>query len=165
MKRIIVCISACALALSACGGGDDPVEGTTVPPAVTTQQGPTDVAQQITKLKECLGGKETTRVDVFEPTYEYAKSVGGGGFAKTIRKQQIEFLVFPDVGTAQTGFKDASNQLIALQQTKPDQYQAIASTATQVLGNVVEIVPTGATPPKVNNKVVGCVQRSTAAGK
>jgi hypothetical protein len=166
MKRIALLISACALGVSACGGEDDePVQGSTVPPPVTTQPAPTDVAKQITELKRCLGDKETTRVDVFEPTYAYAKSVGGGGFAVTLRKQQVEFLVLPDAGTAQTASKDASNQLIALQQTKPEAYQAIAATATQVIDNVVEIVPTGPTPPKVNTKIIGCVQASRAASK
>jgi hypothetical protein len=168
MKRLFLSTGACAaLALAGCGGSDNaPVEGTTVPQAVTTQQqGGLDFAKQTAKLKECLGGKETTRVDVFEPTYEYAKSNGGGGFAVMLGKKQVEFLVFPDAATAQTGFKDASNQLIALQQTKPDVYQQIAATQSQVLGNVLEIIPTGNTSAKVGEKILGCIQQSAAAAK
>jgi hypothetical protein len=168
MKRTILCIGACAaLALAGCGGsGKAPVEGTTVPQAVTTQQqGTLNLATQTAKLKSCLGGKETTRVDVFEPTYQYAKANGGGGFAVMLGKKQVELLIFPDAAAAQTGFKDASNQLIALQQTKPDVYQQIAATQSQVLGNVLEIVPTGALKPKTGDKIVGCIQQSAAAAK
>ncbi len=159
---------ACALGLGACGGDDEPVPGTTVPTAATQPDGaapgPSD---QANRMKSCLGGEQVTRVDVFEPTYELARSQGGAGFALMLGPEkapkQVEFIVFPDAATAQVGFEDAQNRLIELQQQKPEQYAQIAATAMQVVENVLEIVPTGAPSPKVNGEIVGCVQQSRAA--
>lgn len=168
MKRILVPIGAAlALALGACGGSKQPVEGSTVPTAVPTQtqtqpaQSP--VATEIAKLDACLGGKQTTRVDVFEPTYQLARSKGGAGYATRLKGQQVELLVFPDAPTAQLGLRDAQDRLISTQQQDPATYQKIAATAMQVVQNVLEIVPTGAPPPDVNNKIVSCVTAAAAA--
>jgi hypothetical protein len=166
MRRTTILLSAGALALGlgvgACGdddgGGSSTGDG--VPTQTTTTANP--VTEQIAKLRECLGGKPVTRVDVFEPTYDFAKANGGGGFAVKLDKQQIELLVLPDAAAATTASEDASNQLIALQQTNPEGYAAVAATAMQTFGNVVEIVPTGATSPEVNTKIATCATDSAA---
>lgn len=165
MQRLTILLSAGALALglAACGG-DDSGDGTTTPERIattTTQVNP--VTEQIAALRECLGGRPVTRVDVFEPTYDFAKANGGGGFAIKLDRQQIEFLVLPTEEAATTATEDASNQLIGLQQGDPEAYAAVAATATQTFGNVVEIVPTGPTSPEVNTKVAACATESRNA--
>lgn len=160
MRRTTTLLACAGLALGAAACGDDGgTDGETPPPTSTTPTATvaSPVTEQITALQDCLDGKPVTRVDVFEPTYQFVRANGGGGFAVKLDKQQIEFLVLPTDEAATTASEDAANQLIGLQQTDPEAYAAVAATAMQTFGNVVQIVPTGATSPEVNNKVAACV--------
>ncbi|HEY8584405.1 MAG TPA: hypothetical protein VIL49_15715 [Capillimicrobium sp.] len=169
MRRTPLLLAAAALALpvAACGDdGDGSIGATlTAPPGSTqTVTAPSPVTEQIAALRACVGGKPVTRVDVFEPTYQFVRANGGGGFAVKLKGQQVEFLVTPTEEAATTASEDVSNQLIALQQTNPEGYAAVAATATQTFGNVIQIVPTGATPPDVNTKIATCASQSAGGG-
>lgn len=168
MRRTTVLLACAALALgvAACGDdGGDPVDGSTTPDTVatTTRTVPNPVTVQIEALRDCLGGKPVTRVDVFEPTYEFAKANGGGGFAVKLDKVQVEFLVLPTTAAAETTAGDVNSQLTQLQANDPEGYAAVAATATQTFGNIVQIVPTGTTSPEVNTKIAGCATEAQAA--
>jgi hypothetical protein len=169
MRRTTTLLACGALALgaAACGDdGDEPVEGTTTPATVatTTRTIPNPITLQIEALRECLGGTPVTRVDVFEPTYEYARANGGGGFAVKVGKVQMEFLVLPTTEAAETTAADVTSQLTQLQAGDPEAYAAVAATATQTFGSIVQIVPTGTTSPKLNTKVATCANEAQAAG-
>lgn len=162
MRRAALALAAVSALLAGCGDGSD---ATTVTTPSRTTTVPSPVTAQIAALKECLGGEEVTRVDVFEPTYQYVQRNGGGGFAMMVGKQQVQLLVAPNEDVAQITFRDAQDQLIALQQSDPERYATLASAAMQVLaGRVVEIVPSGAPPPRQAGRITACAQEAVQAG-
>jgi hypothetical protein len=164
-----------ALAVSACGGGDAPVEGptatapaatapaaTTTPVTTPTQTQPAGVdgKAQVARLATCLRGKAGRDLAVFAPTVALAAGQGGAALTRTVDGATIELIAFPTPAAAQQGFQDASTRLIALQQQHPNRYKAIAATATQVVGNVLFIAPNGAPPAAANARVVTCIGSS-----
>lgn len=169
MTRIATAILAVAtLLVAGCGGGDQPVEGSTTPATATTtattQTQPAkrvDGAQQVVALKPCVGGERTRTYKWFVPTVEYARSLGGDGFTVNVEDKPITLIAFPNAEAAQLGFKDISDRLIALQQKRPTDFAAVAATASQVIGNVLEVSTTGATTPELNALLVECVTKST----
>lgn len=164
-------LAAAALAIAGCGGnGSSPVEGTTTPAAVATspartQPAKVDVPAEIAKLRPCVGGRSGTTYKWFQPTVDYAKSLGGDGFTVMLEGQPVTLIAFPNAQAAQYGLKDISDRLIALQQKRPTDYAQVAATASQLLGaTVVEVSTAGATSATVNSTLAGCVARATTKG-
>lgn len=159
-------LAVAALLVAGCGGSNQPVEGTTTPTGTTattpaqTQAAKADVPAQMAKLQPCVGGKPATAYKWFQPTVDYAKSLGGDGFTVTLAGKPVTLIAFPSPAAAQMGFKDISDRLIALQQKRPDDYATVAATASQVIGNVLEVATAGATTPEIGTKIAGCVTQS-----
>jgi hypothetical protein len=174
MTRIATAVLAvAALLVAGCGGGSDqPVEGSTTPGAVTTtatttptaptQPAKVDVAAQMAKLTPCIGGKPAETYKWFQPTVDYAKSLGGDGFTVTLGGKPVTLIAFPSPAAAQLGFKDITDRLIALQQKRPTDYGTVAATQSQVIANVLEVATAGAPTPKAGAKITTCVTSSTA---
>jgi hypothetical protein len=163
-------LAVAALLVAGCGGGSDqPVEGSTTPAAVSTSATTTtpatttpkvDLKAQLAKLRVCIGGKPGETYEWFQPTVDYATTLGGGGFTVTLKKLPLTLIVFPSPAAAQLGYQDISDRLIALQQKRPTDYATVSATAAQALGSVLEVATAGATSPEVNAKVTGCVSSS-----
>jgi hypothetical protein len=162
-----------ALLLAGCGdsGSDTPVEGQTTPPPVvqtTTTTPPAttpkaiDAAAQMAKLQPCVGGKAGETYQWFQPTVDYATSLKGGGFSVTLKGKPVTLIVFPSAETAQLGYKDIQDRLIALQQKRPTDYAVVAATAAQAVGNVLEVATAGALDPASETKVQSCILSSVA---
>jgi hypothetical protein len=164
-----------ALVAAGCGGDTSttPVEGQTTPPTVATippSTTPTtattpqklDAAAQFTKLKACVGGKPGETYQWFQPTVDYAAKMGGDGFTATLGGKPITLIVFPYVQAAQLGFQDIQDRLIKLQQVRPTDYAAVAATAAQPVGNVLEVASAGALAPGPAAKVQTCITQSVA---
>jgi hypothetical protein len=161
------------LALAGCGGGasSTPVEGQTTPtttvpatspPATTTATTPAkiDAAAQLAKLEPCVGGVKAETFKWFQPTVDYASSMGGGGFTVTLGGKPMLLIVFPWEQAAQLGFKDIQDRLIALQQKRPADYATVAATAAQPVGNVLEVATQGGLDAPLESKVHGCITTS-----
>jgi hypothetical protein len=149
----LVCAAA-IVAFVTQAGNDDAVRAATK--ARQKPAGP-DLKGQLAALQTCMGGTPTQPIPTFDPTVDVARSQGGGGFATTIDGVSLELIVFPTAAAAQVGFQNATDHLISLQQTQPTVYATLAATATQVVGNVLEIAPAGAPPAALNAKVTSCV--------
>jgi hypothetical protein len=181
------------LALAGCGadGGSTPVEGQTTPtgtttvPATTGTTGTTgatttgtsttattatglppeiDAAAQLAILKTCVGGKATDTFKWFQPTVDYATSLGkggGGGFTVVLDGKPITLIVFPWVQAAQYGYKDIQDRLIELQQKRPTDYATVAATAAQAVGNIVEVATQGAVSEQATQTINACIAKSS----
>jgi hypothetical protein len=168
-------LAAAAVLIAGCGGGaDTPVEGVTVPstpvttaaatttPAATTAPKKLDAAAQFAELQPCVGGKPAETFRWFQPTVDYAKSMGGAGFTVTLTGKPVTLMVFPTAEAAQLAFKDIQQRLIVLQQKRPTDYAIVAATAAQPVGNVLEVASSGALVPAAETKVQGCISSSAA---
>jgi hypothetical protein len=181
---------ATALLVAGCGGGSNtPVEGNTTPPVVapaqTTSQttatvapGPSaatttpgqsaapaptngDATAQSAALRACLTtAKDTSPYKWFQPTIDYARSLGGDGFAVTLAKKPVILITFPSAEAAQLGYKDIADRLIVLQQKRPSDYASVAATAAQAIGRVVEVATQGPLDATATATVNGCISKS-----
>lgn len=170
------------LALAGCGanGSDTPVDGqtsssTTATTPITTPTTATsatattstglppkiDAAAQLSILESCLGGTAAETYKWFQPTVDYAKSMGGNGFTVTLDGKPITLVVFPYVQAAQYGYKDIQQRLIVLQQKRPTDYATVAPTAAQAVGNVLEVATQGALSATATNTINACVAKSS----
>jgi len=168
-------LAAAAVLLVACGDDTSttPVEGQTTPPtavtapgtATTTTQASTpkkvDAAAQAAILEPCVGGKPAETFEWFQPTVDYAVSMGGTGFTVTLKGKPVTLIVFPYAEAAQYGFEDIQERLIQLQQKRPTDYAQVAATAAQPVGNVLEIATQGVLDPEVEAKVQDCIRQAT----
>jgi len=161
MKRLAPLILVAALLAGCGGGGSKTVEGTTVPPQVSTTDA-TPAVSQAERLRACLKGRPATPIGAFAGTAELAKSQGGAQFAARVDGGLVQLVVFPTADAAQTGFKDASDRLISLQQTQPAIYNQVSAMQSQVLGNVLQLTPYGPIPATAAQTVTGCIQRTAA---
>jgi hypothetical protein len=159
LAGLVAALAAAALvfAFVTLAGNDDAVRAATK--TASTPAGP-NLTGQLASLQRCMGGTATQPIPTFDPTVDVARAQGGGGFATTVDGVSVELIVFPTADAAQVGFRNAADHLISLQQTQPQVYASLAATATQVLGNVLEIAPAGAPPPTLTNLVTGCVAKS-----
>jgi hypothetical protein len=180
MPRLLTAALALAvLTVAGCGGdtATTPVEGQTTPPTVstatttpatttttTTPAAPqkVDAAAQFTRLKACVGGKSADTYKWFQPTVDYAAKNGGDGLTVTLKGKPVTLIVFPSAEMAQLGYKDIQDRLIRLQQVRPTDYAAVAATAAQPVGNVVEVATQGPLDAASEATVQGCIT-STAA--
>jgi ABC-type proline/glycine betaine transport system substrate-binding protein len=173
------------LALAGCGSdsGSTPVDGPTVGTGTTTVPATTattstattattatglppeiDAAAQLAILKDCVGGKPADTFKWFQPTLDYAASLGkggGGGFTVVLDGKPMTLVVFPYVQAAQYGFKDIQDRLIALQQKRPTDYATVAATAAQPIGNVLEVATQGAVSEKATQTINACIAKSS----
>jgi hypothetical protein len=172
MPRLLpAALAAAAVLLVACGddASTTPVEGQTTPPtavtAPTTTQATTpkkvDAAAQAAILEPCVGGKPAETFEWFQPTVDYAVSMGGSGFTVTLKGKPVTLIVFPYAEAAQYGFEDIQERLIQLQQKRPTDYAVVAATAAQPVGNVLEIASQGVLDPEAEAKVQSCIQQAT----
>ncbi len=169
--RLLATAAVVTLALAGCGGNDGTttVDGQTAPPAASTPTTSTtppapvklDAAAQLAKLKPCVGGEAAETFQWFQPTVDYAKSMGGDGFTVTLDGKPVTLIVFPYAEAAQLGFKDIQDRLIALEQKRPTDYATVAATAAQAIGNVLEVASQGALSPRANDTVMTCIQQSS----
>lgn len=173
-RLIPAALAAAAVLFAGCGGDTSttPVQGQTTPPAVatapttSTATTPTtpqklDAAGQAAILESCVGGKPAETFEWFQPTVDYAVSMGGTGFTVTLKGKPVTLIVFPYLEAAQYGFEDIQERLIQLQQKRPTDYAIVAATAAQPVANVLEIASQGALDPEAEAKVQSCIQQAT----
>lgn len=168
MPRLAAAVLAVAamLAATGCGGGKTPVEGQTTPPTVAptgtttttqTQAAAPDPKAQAERLRTCVGGEPAETYKWFAPTVDYAESLGGGGFTATLDGKPVTLMTFPNAHAAQLASQNITDRLILLQQRRPTDYATVSATASQVLGNVLEVVTQGALSAQAAQTVTSCV--------
>ncbi|MBX5442009.1 MAG: hypothetical protein IRZ32_10840, partial [Solirubrobacteraceae bacterium] len=149
------------------GGAAQPTPPTVATaPATTPATTPTtpqklDATAQAAVLQTCVGGRPADTFEWFQPTVDYAVSMGGTGFTVTLKGKPVTLIVFPYVEAAQYGYEDIQERLIQLQQKRPTDYAIVAATAAQPVGNVLEIASQGMLDPEAEAKVQRCIQEAT----
>jgi hypothetical protein len=147
----LAALVALVVAFVVVSGDNGPV--TTTTPAA--RQGPPAAQVQLAKLRTCLG-PQAHPLPVFAATVQLAEAQRGGVAVAAFGRQKVELIVFATPAAAQTGYQNAQDQLIQLQQTQPATFTAL-SAREQVIGNVLEIIVRGALSPTASAKVGGCI--------
>jgi hypothetical protein len=184
MPRLATAVLAVAALLLAagCGGGKDPVEGQTTPAKVSTTStapttpatGPTgtttttppkapDAKAQAARLRACVGGEPAETYKWVQPVVDYAQSVGGDGFTATLDGKPVTLETFPVTRAAQLAYQNVTDRLILLQQRRPTDYATVSATASQVVGNVLEVTTQGALSAEASQTVLSCVTTTAKA--
>ncbi|UGS38643.1 hypothetical protein [Capillimicrobium parvum] len=181
MPRLATAVLAVAALLFAagCGGGKNPVEGQTTPanvsttpttpgpgPAGTTTTNPPkapDAKAQAARLRACVGGEPAETYKWFQPVVDYAQSVGGDGFTATLDGKPVTLVTFPVTRAAQLAYQNVTDRLILLQQRRPTDYATVSATASQVVGNVLEVTTQGALSAEASQTVLSCVTTTAKA--
>jgi hypothetical protein len=178
VPRLAVLAVTVLLFAAGCGGGSDtPVEGQTTPTTVAptgtattttqarteTQAAAADPKAQAERLQTCVGGDPAETYKWFAPTVDYAESLGGGGFTVTLDGKPVTLMTFPNAHAAQLAAQNITDRLILLQQRRPTDYATVSATASQVVGNVLEVATQGALSAEAAQTVTSCVASTATA--
>ena len=72
-------------------------------------------------------------------------------------------MTFPVTRAAQLAYQNVTDRLILLQQRRPTDYATVSATASQVVGNVLEVTTQGALSAEASQTVLSCVTTTAKA--